>query len=224
MAANDDFSYYEVCRMKNTMLVSMLLLAGVLAGAAAHAEESPWLVRGRILDMQVKNGNDPLSAAGEVKAENKVFPEVDFTYFITPNIAAELILTYPQSHKVTLGGKDIGSVKHLPPTLTLQYHFLPTGDIRPYVGAGINYTRFMDVNLDAGRALGGSIPLSTDTDSFGLAAQAGVDFKVAPQWFLNLDAKYVQIATHVKFQSDGSTVTNLKIDPWLLSVGLGYRF
>jgi outer membrane protein len=84
------------------------------------------------------------------------------------NIAAELILTYPQKHDVELGGTDIGSVKHLPPTLTLQYHFNPTGTVRPYVGLGVNYTRFTSVDLDAGSVLGGSVPLKIDRSSFGL--------------------------------------------------------
>ena len=95
-------------------------------------------------------------------------PEFDITYFFTPNIAAELILTYPQKHDVELGGTGIGSVKHLPPTLTLQYHFNPTGTIRPYVGLGANYTRFSSVDLDAGTVLGGSVPLRIDRNGLSI--------------------------------------------------------
>ena len=56
---------------------------------------------------------------------DKTIPELDISYFFTPNIAAELVLTVPQEHRVYLNGTDIGSFKHLPPTLTLQYHFMP---------------------------------------------------------------------------------------------------
>lgn len=209
--------------------------AGIAAVAAstfmfaggAQAAEGDWLVRVRALYMDPSNDNSTTAvvpALGEVKAEDKLFPEVDISYFFTPNIAAELILTVPQKHDVELGGVDIGSVKHLPPTLTLQYHFNPTGTVRPYAGVGLNYTRFSGVKLDAGTVLGGSVPLKVDRSSVGWAAQIGVDIQLAPQWFLNLDAKYVKIDTDISVKGAGIPVTRLDIDPVLLSVGLGYRF
>ena len=211
--------------MKTTILVSALLAAGVVAATPVSADEGPWLVRVRALDLVAKNQNEsPLLANAQVKAEDKVFPEVDFTYFFTPNIAAELILTYPQVHTVTVAGINIGSIQHLPPTLTAQYHFNPTGEFRPYVGLGVNYTRFTNTSLDAGPALTGSVPLTTDKDSFGLSGQIGADYKVADHWFINADAKYVKLQTDVKIASTGTLVTKLHVDPWLLSVGVGYRF
>jgi outer membrane protein len=203
--------------MTSKLLPLALTTVALALALPACADEGPWMVRGRILDLQAKNDNDPAWAGGKVTAENKVFPEVDFSYFFTRNIAAELILTYPQAHTVSLNGTSIGSVKHLPPTLTVQYHFLPDGDVQPYVGAGLNYTRFMDVSL-------ANNTVTVDKDSFGLAVQGGLDYRVAKDWYLNLDAKYVQIETNVKLASTGQTLTKLKIDPWLLSVGVGYRF
>ena len=91
-------------------------------------------------------------------------------------------------------------------------------------GIGLNYTRFSGVKLDAGTVLGGSVPLTMDRSSFGWAAQLGVDIRLAPQWFLNLDAKYVKIDTDISVKGAGIPVTRLDIDPVLLSVGLGYRF
>lgn len=216
--------------MKKSLAIATLCAAAVGAGSA-YADEGPWLVRLRALDMKVDNENNQTpvtNAYGKVSVEDKWFPELDITYFFTPNIAAELILTYPQKHDVKLGSVDIGSVKHLPPTLTLQYHFIPDGTIRPYVGAGINYTHFSDVELNAAPAVGTDAPLRVDTGSYGLAAQVGVDFKVAPNWFVNLDAKYVQIeAADIRVKSGalaGTHVTDLTVNPWLLSVGAGYRF
>lgn len=203
--------------MKSKLLPLAMTTVALAMALPACADEGPWMVRGRILDLQSKNGNDPLSPVGKVTAEDKVFPEVDFSYFFTKNIAAELILTYPQAHTVSLNGSPIGSLKHLPPTLTVQYHFMPDSDFQPYLGAGINYTRFMDVGL-----LNGAV--TVDNDSFGLAGQAGFDYRVAPNWYLNLDAKYVEIATDVKLAASGATVTKLHIDPWLFSAGVGYRF
>jgi outer membrane protein len=167
-------------------------------------------------------------ALGTVEVEDKWFPEVDIAYFFAPNWAAELILTYPQEHDVTLGGIDIGTVTHLPPTLTLQYHPSPEGAVRPYIGAGINYTRF-NPDLNAAPALGGTdAPLDVDRNSWGLAGQAGVDVRVTPNWYVNLDAKYVQIeAENIRVSGGalaGTEVTDLDVNPWLLSAGVTYRF
>jgi outer membrane protein len=210
--------------MKAMNWVGLAVLVAVSSFAQA-AEEGNWMVRARALHMNVDNGNSGgLGLPIDVEAENKTFPEIDITYFFTPNMAAELILTYPQKHDVELGGTDIGSVKHLPPTLTLQYHFNPTGTVRPYVGLGVNYTRFTSVDLDAGSVLGGSVPLKIDRNSYGFAAQVGADFQIAPQWFLNVDVKYVTIDTDIFVKASGAKVTKLDIDPLLIGVGIGYRF
>ena len=218
--------------MNKGITLAALVAAGFASATAVQAAEGPWLVRVRALSMQVDNDNSNTTvvpALGKLEANDKWFPEIDFTYFITKNIAAELILTYPQKHTLKFAGTNIGEIKHLPPTLTLQYHFLPEGTIRPYVGAGINYTRFSGVKINAAPALGGlDAPIDVDRNSFGFAGQVGVDFKVADNLFINLDAKYVQIeAKDVRITSGalaGTKVTDLGINPWLLSVGVGYRF
>jgi outer membrane protein len=220
--------------MKSRLVVMVLSgSVSVLASAGLHAaDEGKWMVRVRALDMLVDNDNSTTAvvpALGTVEVEDKWFPEIDFTYFFTPNWAAELILTYPQKHDVTFAGVNIGTIKHLPPTLTIQYHFLPQGTFRPYAGIGLNYTRFMDVDLNAAPALGGiNAPLDVDDDSWGFAFQVGADYAIAPNWFVNLDAKYVQIsADNIRISGGalaGTKVTDLDVDPWLLSIGLGYRF
>lgn len=200
---------------KKSVIAAALAAAAFLPSLSQAQTEGPWMVRVRALGMINSNSNsNNLLAPSEVELKNKVFPELDISYFITPNIATELVLTYPQKHDVTLGGETIGSLKHLPPTLLLQYHFLPQADFRPYVGAGLNYTWLSSVKLPAG--------ISVDRKSFGGALQVGMDYKIAPKWFLNVDAKYVWIDTDVKL--NGTTVTTLNVDPWLLSVGVGYRF
>ncbi len=217
--------------MKAIKWVGVAALAAVAGVAqAADAGEGNWLVRARAVRLMVDNDNSGgANLPIDVKAENKWIPEVDISYFFTPNIAAELILTYPQKHDVTLGGTDIGSVKHLPPTLTLQYHFNPTGTIRPYAGIGVNYTRFSSVKLNASPVLGADTPLRVDRSSFGLAAQVGADFQIAKQWFLNVDLKYISIDTDIYVKDSaaalpGAKVTKLGLDPWVLGVGFGYRF
>ena len=139
-----------------------LLVAGSLAAPiAAQAQEGPWLVRVRAVNLDSAN-KDTTGLA--LSVNNKTIPEIDFSYFVTPNIAAELILTVPQKHTVYAGGTAIGSLKHLPPTLTVQYHF--TGlPVKPYVGAGLNYTKITNDKLSSGYSL--------DGESFGAAFQAG---------------------------------------------------
>jgi outer membrane protein len=198
-----------VCAFLCAASASMPVFAG---GTPEVSKEGPWLVRLRALHMKVDNGNSPDVA---LEADDKNFPEIDFSYFFTPRIAAELILTYPQKHDMRLGGSDIGSIKHLPPTLLLQYHFRPDQRFRPYVGAGLNYTRFTDVDID--------VPgVRIDRNSFGLAVQAGVDYKLSKHWYFNVDVKYVDIDTDVRL--NGTRLTTLKVDPMLYSVGVGYRF
>jgi outer membrane protein len=128
------------------------------------------------------------------------------------------VLTYPQQHDVELGGTKIGTFKHLPPTLLAQYHFLPEGRVRPYVGAGVNLTLISDVNV----AVPGVGALDLEDSSIGLAGQVGADIKLAPGKYLNLDVKKVTIGSDVLL---GTTkVSAVKVDPWLVSVGLGFRF
>ena len=117
-----------------------------------------------------------------------------------------------------VGAFDAGSCKALPPTLTVQWHFLPDGQFRPYVGAGINYTNLSSVKL--GNATTG--PLTLDRNSFGPALQAGLDIGLGGPWSLNIDVKKAWIRTDLK--SGGSTVSKLKVDPVLVGLGVGYRF
>ena len=198
--------------MKAIAVCTLAVAAALSTPVVAAAEDGPWMVRVRALYMDVRNGNSP---DVDLEAENKLFPEFDISYFLTKNIAAELVLTYPQKHDIELGGTDIGSIKHLPPTLLLQYHFNPEGQFRPYVGAGINYTHFSSVDID--------VPgVDIDRNSVGVALQIGADYKLENGWFLNADIKYVDINT--KVTAGGNKLTDLKIDPMLYSIGIGYRF
>lgn len=198
---------------KNIVGAAALALASatLLTPALAQQTEGPWLVRVRAVQIDPANRD---TTGLDLSVNEKLIPELDISYFITPNIAAELILTYPQKHDVRAGGAKLGTLKHLPPTLTAQYHFLPQGDIRPYVGAGVNYTNFSSVNLPAG--------VNVKRGSWGWALQAGVDVKLQDNWYLNVDLKKAQI--HADVTAAGAKIGTLKVDPLLLGVGVGYRF
>ncbi|HEY9109077.1 MAG TPA: OmpW family outer membrane protein [Roseateles sp.] len=198
-----------------------LRLAAVAAAAfalqPAQADEGPLLVRVRALHLDSANKD---STSLGLSINNKTFPEVDFSYFIAPNIAAELILTYPQKQRIYSNGNEIGSLKHLPPTLTLQYHFSPAGTFRPYVGAGVNYTNFSAVEFAP--AVQTALKPGIKHNSWGLAWQAGADIQVAKGTYLNFDVKKVKLGTTV--YSNGASAGKFKVDPLLASVGLGWRF
>lgn len=172
------------------------------------------MVRVRALNMKLDNGNSPEVAGAKVTVNDKTFPEVDFVYRLTKNVSAELVLTYPQKHDVSLQGVKIGTLKHLPPMLLAQYQFAPGQTFNPYVGAGLNYTRFMDAKLPSG--------ITTDKDSFGLALQLGFDVEIGKNLYLNVDYKKVNIEADVKVA--GAKLTTFKVDPDLISVGIGWRF
>jgi outer membrane protein len=197
-------------------LTTLALLTAALAAPSLKAE-SPWLVRLRAVSVNPADKSDAAGAlpADAISVSSKTIPEVDISYFFTPNFSTELILTVPQEHDVKLMGTKIGTFKELPPTLTAQWHFLPGQTVNPYVGAGLNLTLISDVKLAGGA-------LDLDSSSVGLAAQAGVDFQIDKNWLINVDVKYVQIKSDVK--AGGVKVTTVKVDPMLYGVGVGYRF
>ena len=199
--------------MRKTLLA--LVAVAALSPVLASAQDSgSFIVRARAVHLDSANKDD--TGLG-LTINNKWLPEVDFSYFFSPNIAAELILTYPQKQTVYSNGTSIGTFKHLPPTLTAQYHFTNFSGFRPYVGLGLNYTNISSVHL-----LGGGANLKRN--SFGLAAQIGADIPVGGGWLLNVDVKKVQIGTDVLVGATETNAGSFKVDPLLVSVGFGKRF
>jgi outer membrane protein len=216
---------------KIRMIVAAAALVAATAPQFAAAQDTGnFLVRVRATRLNSANDNNgdlknTLQTLGFDHAEinDKWIPELDLSYFFTPNIAAELILTYPQKQTLyavdASGAKtELGSFKHLPPTLLAQYHFTGIQGVRPYVGAGINYTNVTSSSLDTVPSLG----LNLSRNSWGLAAQVGADFPIGGGWLINVDAKYVRIGVDVT--SAGTKIGEFGVNPWLLSVGVGKRF
>jgi len=199
--------------MKKQVIVAAVLAALAASSAFAQQADGPWQMRVRAIHL---DSVDKDSTGLGLGINDKWLPEVDFSYYFTPHWAAELVLTVPQKQTLTSSvlGAKVGTFKHLPPTLTVQYHFLPTGSIRPYVGAGLNYTRFSSEKLLPG--------VDIDSSSVGGALQVGVDIPVAKNLYLNLDLKKVFIDTDVRVA--GAKVGTLKVNPVLFGVGLGWRF
>ena len=215
------------------------MATSTLIGAAAYADDNPWMVRGRVIAVLPDEGADlsvgNAALAGGVDIGDQYVPELDITYYFTKNIAAELILAVTphdvDAVNVTVPGAldnatvDLGDVWLLPPTLTLQYHFDTGTQFKPYVGAGVNATFFFDEDQ-------GSVADGIDYDpSFGGALQVGVDYDLDGQpggWLLNADIKKVWINTDVTvdFSSAlGATVdADVDINPTVVGIGFGYKF
>ncbi|CAN5223525.1 outer membrane beta-barrel protein [soil metagenome] len=171
------------------------------------------------------------SFPGEHASVNNSFmPEIDGTYMATDNIGFELIASTTKHHANGQTGTtgSIGKLVStwvLPPTLTAQYHFNPRGKIRPYVGAGVNYTIFWNEKASDGlvRAVG---PTNVHIkDSFGWAAQAGIDIDITQKIFFNLDVKYIDIDAKTRLDTTaiGQQRVNITLDPLVFGMGLGIR-
>ena len=203
--------------MRNTLKIAALSVA-LAAAFPVIAQETlgNWLVRARAVDLLFDNGQSKTVKTLDIKAENRWIPEVDISYFFTKNIAAELVLTWPQNINIKAGSNKIGQIQALPPSLLIQYHFTDLGAFKPYVGAGVNYTHFYKThNILDGAA-------NVDNDSWGLVGQIGMDYQVNKNWSINVDAKYVQMATDVHLGA--SNIGKLDLNPVTLGVGVGYRF
>lgn len=166
----------------------------------------------------------------KARLNNAVMPEVDATLMATDNIGFELIASTTR-HTASGRSGTTGSIGKLastwvlPPTLTAQYHFMPRSHVRPYVGAGLNYTVFWNEKASDGLEAAVGTTRVHMSDSFGWAAQAGVDIDVTPRVFLNLDVKYIDIDTRARLDtaSAGTQRVRLHIDPLVVGVGVGVR-
>ncbi len=211
--------------------MAALLATGAQAGDDfVGKEKGTFMVRARIIDVKPDESGNVLVAADDsdsgwdVKLTEDYVPEVDFTYFFTDHFAVEAILATTKHKARVYDGTDMvdaGDVKLLPPVITAQWHFNPKGRISPYVGAGINYTIFYDVD-------NGDLEDVTYDDNFGWALQAGVDIATSGPWFVNFDIKKLFLETTLTADATGvglaPVTSKVTIDPWIIGVGLGRKF
>ena len=203
----------------------LLFLAGLLFTVSLSAQN--WQVRLRGVAVQPNEKAEVSTIGGDVNISNSFIPELDFTYFFNKNVAAELILGTTKhdvvDEKSALGDVDLGSVWLLPPTLTLQYHFYPTKTLKPYLGAGLNYTIFYSVDE-------GSVVKGLDYDNaVGFALQGGLDYMLNDKYFLNFDIKKLFLKTDVNVDATNlasglKIPAEVNIDPLLIGFGVGMKF
>jgi outer membrane protein len=238
---------------------SLAVLAAALGGAFATAQAAdlpvytkapqvepfnPWMIRLRALGVLPDAGGSSVTVAGVpslsspnsgLSISDQVVPELDISYFFTPNIAAELILGVTR-HSISGTGSlsplPVGKTTLLPPTLTLQYHFTNFGAFKPYVGAGVNYTVFFNTsaaNVPAA-IVGPPAIVATTTNlsvsnAFGAAVQFGFDYMLDKHWGLNVDVKKLWLRPDYTATVSGLPVSGTAhIDPWLVGAGVVYKF
>ncbi len=220
--------------MKKLLLATSLLSALALGvSAPARADDTPvgkaagtFMIRARVLGVIPENTSSSLSGAintGSVGTSNTVTPEVDFSYFITDNIALELIAA-TSKHDLYAKNSPLGSSYHvgstwvLPPTLLLQYHFLPHEKFSPYVGVGLNASFFYSTS-----PANNAVTQLAMTNNVGAAVQAGFDYNFSGHWFANVDVKQIFVSTSASI-NNGLIRAKTQLDPTVVGAGIGYRF
>lgn len=223
--------------MKNIIFAIVMLFTFQVGFAQDNSNFLRWEVRARGVGVIPYEKSTVNTIGGKVDASNDFIPELDFTYFFSKNIATELILG-TSKHSIKTQGSDIsavggptnfdvdlGTVRLLPPTLTLQYHFNQANDnvFKPYLGAGVNYTIFYDVKP-------GSVVKGLDyKNAFGYAFQVGFDLMVTDRFFINADVKKIFLKTDVTVDASNLATglnipANVELNPLVLGMGFGMKF
>ncbi|TBT30611.1 outer membrane protein OmpW [Vibrio parahaemolyticus] len=214
--------------MKKTICSLAVVAALVSPSVFAHKQGDLVLRVGAASVVPNDSSDKILGSQEELKVDSNTQLGLTFGYMFTDNISLELLAATPFSHDIStdlLGLGDIADTKHLPPTLMVQYYFgEPQSKFRPYVGAGLNYTIFFDEGFNNKAKNVGLTDLKLD-DSFGLAANVGVDYMINDQWFLNASAWYANIETEATYKFGGAKQkTDVKINPWVFMISGGYKF
>ncbi|MBJ6983233.1 OmpW family outer membrane protein [Luteimonas sp. MC1750] len=207
--------------LRKTLPLLALAIAGVLAAPAALAQSAgDWTVA--IGAHQVNPDSDNGALAGgtlPLDIGSSTRPTIAFEYFVRDNLGLEVLAALPFQHEIAIEGLGrVGSTKHLPPTVSLQYHFNSQGKVSPLLGVGLNYTTFFSEET-RGPLQGSKLELE---DSFGLALHAGVDFKVGQKGAIRVDVRWMDIDSDVKL--DGAKLGSAKIDPLVYGAAYVLRF
>lgn len=203
--------------------IALTMALGAAAPASAH-EAGDWLFRVGASLVDPKSNNGSFGPGLGIDVDDKWGVTFNVAYMFTPNWAVEVLAALPYRHDIAVGPLgNVASVKHLPPTVSVQYHFAPAAAFQPYVGAGVNYTHFWDDQMRGALAAG---DITTDTHSFGLALQAGFDFVIDRNWFLNFDVRWIDISTDavVVVPGVGRLTSKVAIDPMVYGINVGFRF
>jgi len=200
-------------------LLCVLIAAALVVGAVsnARAADDAWVLHlgAHVVDPKSDNGQ---LAGMKASISSDTKPTVSVEYLLTPSWSIDLLAAVPFRHDVRLNGVTAASTKQLPPTLGVNYHFMPDATVSPFIGAGINYTYFFTTK-GRGPLQGTHVKID---NSWGAAAHAGIDVQLSPQWLLTADVRWIGISgdVHVNGVKEGTA----KVDPLVYGLSFGYRF
>ena len=210
--------------MKSTRILAVAALALATSPALAQSAGS-WTFGIGAHQVAPKSDNGTLTATplGDLRMEvgNNARPTITAEYFIRDKLGLEVLAALPFQHDIAVAGVGkVGSTKHLPPTVSLQYHF-GQGKVKPFVGLGVNYTRFFSTKTE-GAIAGTDLDLS---NSWGLAGHLGIDFQVSEKGAIRVDYRKIDIDTKVKLNGANLGTSNtVNIDPSVYGVAYVFQF
>lgn len=201
----------------NRLAIAAALMA--LASPALAQSQGDWTVGVGLAYVNPKDDNGTL-ASGTVPTDigDSTRPSLTVEYFIRDNIGVELLAALPFRHSIESNGTEIGTVKQLPPVLSLQYHFDATPKLKPFVGVGVNFTGFFDA--DARGPLDGS-DLNVE-NSWGVAAHLGADYWFSERSALRADVRWIDINSDVEL--NGTNIGEVQVDPIVVGVAYVMKF
>lgn len=215
--------------MKKSVLAVMLSGALFAGSAMAHEAGSTILRVGGVLVEANSTSKTTTPVKVGLEVRNNAQLGLTATHMLTDNIGVELLGATPFSHRIDAEVPALGlvlnkavKVKHLPPSLYAQYYFLDKdAGARPYVGAGLNYTRFFGA-----KSLNPAVTnLKVKKHSFGPVVNAGIDIKLTDRVSLNAAMWYTQIRTKANFSALGlDHEVKIKLDPIVYFAGLSFKF
>ncbi|MDM9615698.1 outer membrane protein OmpW [Kosakonia cowanii] len=211
--------------MKKLAVAALIL--STLSGVAYAHDAGEFFIRAGSATVRPTEGSDNvLGALGSFNVDNNTQLGLTMTWMATDNVGIELLAATPFRHHVgTAPTGDLATVSHLPPSLMAQWYFFDAqSKVRPYLGAGINYTTFFDEKFNSTGKAAGLSDLSLK-DSWGVAGQAGVDYLINRDWLINMSVWWMDIDTDVRFKQNGvQQSVHTRLDPWVFMFSAGYRF
>lgn len=197
--------------------LGMFLLGSALAVAAAPVlaqSQGDWTIGVGVGNVNPKSDNGTL-ASTDVEIGDGTALIFTAEYFVRDNLGIELLAATPFKHDISLAGVgEIGDTRHLPPTLSLNYHFPTQSAWKPFVGLGVNYTDFFEESSSLGK-------LELDS-SWGASVQAGLDYQISDRGAVRLNVRWFDIDTDATL--DGADIGTANIDPILIGVSYVHRF
>lgn len=203
--------------MKALLPLLVTTCLGLGAVTTAHAADDAWIVHFGAHVVAPASNNGQL-AGMKADISNDTKPTVSLEYMFTPSWSVDLLAALPFKHDVRLDGQKMVTTKQLPPTLGINYHFMPDAKVSPFIGAGINYTRFFETR-GTGALQGANVKID---NSWGAAAHAGLDVKLSPNWLFTADVRWMNLGGDVHV--NGANVGKAKVNPLVYGLSFGYRF